>query len=125
MSEPRRRVQIRWTSTAKELLKSLPEKVCEGLLNKADELYECSDPKRAHKPLTGSLQGYYRITYSRYRAIYTVEEAEVANGETVINITIIFVAAGKRQERSKRDVYKVAEKIVELGLIDLEGEGER
>lgn len=94
--------------------------MCEGLLKKADELYTCSDPRSAHKPLTGPLQGYYRITYSRYRAIYTVQEQELAGGEKVLSVTIIFVAAGKRQDRSKQDVYKVAERIVRLGVVDFE-----
>ena len=101
-----------------DCLKKLPLKVRRGLLTKADRLYECSDPKRVHKPLVGPLAGYYRITYARYRAIYRVQEETIANGDVLINITITFVVAGKRQERSRDDVYKVAQKIVAFGLTD-------
>jgi len=118
MSESKRRVRIQWTDTAKDCLKKLPPKVQRGLIEKADELYGCADPKRAHKPLTGPLGGFYRITYSRFRAVYKVENDELANGDVLITVTITFVAAGKRSEHSKDDVYRVAQKLVELGLID-------
>ncbi|MBL8963502.1 MAG: hypothetical protein KF787_01650 [Phycisphaeraceae bacterium] len=119
---PRRRVRILWTSTAKECLKNLPKKVRAGLLTKADELYECEDPRKVHKPLTGPLAEYYRITYSRYRAIYRVEEETIASGDVLLNITVLFVAAGIRREQSKEDVYRVAQKIVELGLAKIDDE---
>ncbi|MCW5754405.1 MAG: type II toxin-antitoxin system RelE/ParE family toxin [Phycisphaeraceae bacterium] len=118
MSGPQRRIRIAWTDTAKNCLKSLPKKVRAGLLHKADELYNCTDPRTVHKPLKGPLAGYYRITYSRYRAVYRVDEEELANGDTLATFTVLFVAAGKRQEYSRDDVYKVAQKIVDLGLID-------
>ena len=119
MKDSQRRVRIQWTETAKNCLKRLPKKVRAGLLDKADELYTCSDPRQAHKPLVGPLAGYYRITYSRYRAIYSVETDEIANGDSLVTVTILFVAAGIRKEHSREDVYKVAQKIVEMGLIDL------
>lgn len=115
---PKHRIRIQWTATAKACLKKLPPKVRKGLLEKADELYGCEDPRKVHKPLSGPLQGYYRITYSRYRAVYTVSEEEIAGGDSLITITVRFVAAGVRKEHSRDDVYRVAKKIVELGLVD-------
>lgn len=115
--EPRR-VQILWTSTARECLKNLPIDVARGLVTKADELYTCHDPRHAHKPLTGPLQGYYRITFGRYRAIYRVDERRDANGEKLITVTITFVAAGIRREHTKDDVYRVAQRLVALGLVE-------
>ncbi|MAO21294.1 MAG: hypothetical protein CMJ35_16040 [Phycisphaerae bacterium] len=122
MSDSTQRVRIVWTYTAANGLRKLPKKVRAGLMAKADELEDCDDPKAFHKPLTGPLKGYYRITYSRYRAVYKVFEDEIANGDVLVNITVCFVAAGKREEHSKDDVYKLAEKFVELGLTDIEGD---
>ena len=113
-----KRVTVQWTTTAKDLLKKLPKKVRAGLLAKADELLECADPRRAHKPLVGPLQGFYRITCGRYRAIYTVKEEKIVKGDVLVHIIICFVAAGIRKEHDKKDVYQLAEKLVRLGLVD-------
>lgn len=120
MADQQRRVRVVWTETAVECLRKLPKKVRAGLLGKADELAACDDPRRAHKPLVGPLQGYYRITYSRYRAVYRVTEDRIVNGETVVTIEVCFVAAGKRNEHSKDDVYRLAEKIVEMGIVEVD-----
>src|SRR5690554_6239676 len=122
MSEARRRVRIQWTTTALECLKKLPPKVRRGLVEKADALCECSDPELPHKPLTGPLQGYCRITYGRYRAVYTVDDDELASGDVLTTIKVTFIAAGKRAEHSKDDVYKVAQRLVEMGIIDMDDE---
>ena len=63
------RIRIQWTDTAKKCLEKLPRKVRRGLLEKADALRECDDPRNVHKPLRGPLRGLYRITYARYRAV--------------------------------------------------------
>jgi mRNA interferase RelE/StbE len=107
------RITIQWTETAKQSLKSLPMKVRRGLLSKADELTQCDDPRKHCKPLTGPLQGYYRIVYSRYRAIFTVEEEVLADGRSQLHLKVIFVVAGARKEFDRNDVYKVALKLVE------------
>ena len=118
-----RRVTIQWTDTAKEQLAALPLKVRRGLLKKASGLRDCSDPKSAYKPLVGPLEGYYRITYARYRAIYCVDEDKLASGDVYFRVKIYFVAAGKRKERDRKDIYKIAEKMLNFGLVDLvEGE---
>lgn len=83
-------------------------------------MYECTDIKSSYKPLTGPLSGYYRLAFSRYRAVFAVEEDELANGDVLVNIKIIFIVAGKREAYSRDDVYKVARKLVENGVIDLE-----
>jgi mRNA-degrading endonuclease RelE of RelBE toxin-antitoxin system len=78
-----------------------------GLLDKADSLYKCEDPKKIFKPLTGPLQGYYRIPYGRYRAIYSVDEEILPAGEILIHIKIRFVAAGIRKEGDKKDAISL------------------
>lgn len=90
-----------------------------GLLAKARELEACEEPRSAHKPLQGALQGFNRITYARYRAVYKVEEEQLASGDVLETVKVCFVAAGKREERSKADVYRLAEKIVKYGFVDL------
>lgn len=112
-----RRVIIQWTETAKKALAKLPHKVRRGLLDKAGELRNADNPKRAHKPLTGPLNGYYRIAYSRYRAIYSVREETLPNEDVIEYVIIRFVAAGIRKEGDKNDVYKIAVRLVELGVI--------
>lgn len=113
------RVSIAWTTTAKRGLGNLPKKVQRGLLEKIDELAGC-DPRAGNKPLIGPLQGCYRIVYSRYRAVYRVEEEKLANGETLIHLKVLFIAVGIRKERDKKDVYKLAEKLIRLTLPEAE-----
>jgi mRNA-degrading endonuclease RelE of RelBE toxin-antitoxin system len=110
------RVTIRWTQTAKDSLGKLPKKVRKGLLKKADELQQGGDPRTTCKPLTGPLQGYYRIVYSRYRAIFSAEEEVVHSGNVLIHVKVIFIAAGIRKELDKNDIYRVAQKLVETVL---------
>ena len=116
-----RRVVIQWTDTAIRQLTKLPPKVRRGLWNKADALRECDDPRTAAKRLVGPLEGYYRIVYSRYRAIFSYQEEELANGETVLRILIRFVAVGIRKEGDKRDVYRFAMRLLKLGALDEPG----
>jgi mRNA-degrading endonuclease RelE of RelBE toxin-antitoxin system len=118
------KVTVKWTDTAIESLKRLPLKVRAGLLAKADELTGGADPRKTCKPLTGPLQGYYRIVYSRYRAIFTVREELSAGGDVLLQLTVIFVTAGIRKEMDKRDVYRLAQKLVEHVLPDLSGTNE-
>ena len=96
------RVHIRWTKTAKESLKGLPLKVRKGLLEKADELADGPDPRERCKPLTRPLQGYYRIVYSRYRAIFSVKEEKLADGDKLLHLEEIFIAAGIRRNWIRR-----------------------
>jgi mRNA interferase RelE/StbE len=115
------RVRIQWTETAKESLKGLPYKVREGLLKKADEMTNGTDPREWCKPLTGPLQGYYRIVYSRYRAIFTVKEEILSCGDILLHLDVIFITASIRKEMDKKDVYRLAQKLVEHVLPDLPG----
>ena len=69
-----------------------------------------SDPEVRGKPLDDDLAGYrsIRAVGQRYRIIYRVERAIV---------TVIVVAAGIRKEGSREDIYRVAAKLVRLGLL--------
>ena len=117
-----RRITIQWTDTAKKQLAELDKKVRKGLLDKASGLTECSDPKSAYRALVGPLQGYYRITYGRFRAVYCVHEEQLASGDILVHIKINFIAVGKRKEHDRQDIYRIAEKMVSFGLVDSIGE---
>lgn len=111
------RIKIQWTETARNQLANLPSKVRRGILDKANELLACTDPRRVHKPLTGPLSNYYRLTYGRYRAIYSVDENELPSGVCLVYLTVMFVAVGQRKERDRKDIYRIAEKLVEFGIL--------
>ena len=113
------RIRIQWTAAALEGMKSLPKKVRKGLFDKADQLQHC-DPRDAHKPLVGPLAGCYRITYGRYRAVYRVIEEEAADGDVRLTLLVLFIAVGIRREQSRSDVYRIARKIVDYGVLDLD-----
>lgn len=106
-------VKLQWTQSAKDALAKLPKKVRHGLLEQADEIAASRhDPRTRFKPLQGPLRGLYRIVYSRYRAIFKVEERKTESGSVVLQLTVIFVAAGVRKEFDKHDVYEVAKKLL-------------
>jgi mRNA interferase RelE/StbE len=111
------RITIQWTEIAKGALAKLPPKVRRGLLEKASELRGVEDPAAVNKPLVGLLAGYHRICYSRYRAIYTVERVKLADKTFEVQIKVLFVAAGVRKEGDKNDVYRLAQRLVKLGII--------
>jgi mRNA-degrading endonuclease RelE of RelBE toxin-antitoxin system len=112
------RVKIRWTKTSVNCLKRLPKKVREGIVAKADELQK-SDPRESHKPLKGPLQGFRSMKYSRYRAVFKISEESMASGDVLLKLEVCFVLVGIRKEGDKHDVYKLAQKIHKLGLLDV------
>ncbi len=69
-----------------------------------------NDPELQGKPLGDDLAGYrsVRAVGQRYRIIYRVERSIV---------TVVVVAAGIRKEGSREDIYRVAEKLIRLGLL--------
>ena len=69
-----------------------------------------SDPELRGKPLDDDLAGYrsVRAVGQRYRIIYRVERTIV---------TVVVVAAGIRKAGSSEDIYRVAAKLVRLGLL--------
>ena len=69
-----------------------------------------SDPELRGKPLDDDLAGYrsVRAAGQRYGIIYRVERTIV---------TVVVVAAGIRKAGSHEDIYRVAAKLVRLGLL--------
>lgn len=114
------RASIRWTETAKNRLKPLPKPIRRGLLDAVNRLRESHDPRAGHKPVTGPLVGLYRVCYQRYRAVYTFEEDHLSSGDCLVNIVVRFVAEGRQKEGDKKDMYRLAKKLVDMGLIDVQ-----
>jgi len=69
-----------------------------------------NDPELQGKPLGDDLAGYrsVRAVGQRYRIIYRVERSTVV---------VMVVAAGIRKEGSREYIYRVAAKLVRLGLL--------
>ncbi len=111
-----RRVRIQWTEAAKKGLAGLPPTIRRGILQKADILLN-SDPTRAFKGLSGPLHGLYSMPYSRYRAIYSVIEEKLSNGDHLVTVIVRFVATGIRKEGSRKDVYNLVQKLLRQGSI--------
>lgn len=70
-----------------------------------------NEPEKQGKELGGELEGYrsVRAVGQRYRIIYRVD------GE---NVVVVVVALGIRKEGDKKDVYKLAQRLFKLGLLE-------
>ena len=90
------------------VLKIADRRIQEKLLERMTAL--AADPELQGKPLGDDLAGYrsVRAVGQRYRIIYRVARSEVV---------VVVVAAGIRKEGSREDVYRVAAKLIRLGLL--------
>jgi mRNA interferase RelE/StbE len=111
-----RRTMIQWTQTAKRRLERLPASARKGLLVELEKLQE--NKTTLHKPLTDPLQRYYRVSHQRYRIIYSIEQEKLANDDVLEHLKVLFIAAGRRSEGDKEDIYRLAKKLLELGALD-------
>jgi mRNA interferase RelE/StbE len=70
-----------------------------------------SDPEKQGNPLVGELAGFrsIRAVGQRYRIIYIVRKKE---------IIVVIVAAGISKEGDKADIYKLAQRLIRLRLIE-------
>lgn len=70
-----------------------------------------TEPEKQGKELGGDLEGYrsVRAVGQRYRIIYRID------GDNVI---VVVVALGIRKEGDKKDVYKLAQRLFKLGLLE-------
>lgn len=70
-----------------------------------------NDPEKQGKPLAEELAGYrsIRAVGQRYRILYKLEVEEVV---------VLVVTVGLRKESDKADVYALAKKLAQLGLLD-------
>jgi mRNA interferase RelE/StbE len=97
------------TETCLSLLEQITDKRIQlTILDKIEGLNV--DPEKQGKPLVKELSGFRSMHVSgRYRVIFKIEKE--------LNIVLI-VAAGIRKEGDQKDIYKLAKKLLKLGLID-------
>lgn len=104
------RYRILITETCISLIKKLSDKkIQRTILDRIDQLSE--EPDKQGKYLVQDLSGFRSVhAAGRYRIIYKIDK------KTVI---VYVLAAGIRKEGDKKDIYKVAKKLLNAGLLDL------
>ena len=96
------------TPTAVRLLEAIADRrIREQIRIRIDGLIH--DPERQGKPMREELVGWrsLRAVGQRYRIIYRVDRQR---------ILVIVVAIGLRKEGNRQDIYRLAQKLVRLGL---------
>lgn len=90
------------------VLEIADRRIQEKILEKMTAL--AVEPELQGKPLGDDLEGYrsIRAVGQRYGIIYRVDRTSV---------TVVVVAAGIRKAGSREDIYRVAAKLVRLGLL--------
>ena len=92
------------------MLKAISDRrIQRQLTDRMDRLAD--EPERQGAPLRGPLAGYRscRAVGQRYRIIYKVNEGE---------LVVLVVATGLRKEGDKRDIYRLTQRLVRLGLLE-------
>ena len=97
------------TPTALKLLETIPDRrIQEKIRDRIDGL--AHDPERQGKPLKGELARLrsLRAAGQRYRVLYWVDRGRVF---------VIVAAVGLQKEGDRNDIYRLAQKLIRLGLI--------
>ncbi len=101
--------QIEITPTALEALEAITDRrTRSAIVRRIDTLAE--GPEKLGKPLRGWLAGFFstRAAGQRYRVVYRIEYARKR---------VLVYMVGIRKEGSRRDIYALAEHLVQRGLI--------
>jgi mRNA interferase RelE/StbE len=86
------------------------KKIQRTILNRIQKLSH--EPDKQGKKLVQDLSGFRSVhAAGRYRIIYKIDK------QTVI---IYVLAAGIRKAGDKKDIYKIAQKLLNAGLLDLD-----
>ncbi len=104
--------EVRITQTAANMLRNITDaRIRRKLFDTITELKDSPDAKG--KPLIGELAGFrsVRAVGQRYRILYHLEATQVI---------VYVVAAGIRKEDDKGDIYKLAQRMMRLGLLGSE-----
>lgn len=92
------------------LAKILDKRIQSSIIDKIEALK--TDPEKQGKILTKKLAGLRSLHVAgRYRIIYKIDEALTA---------VWIVVVGIRKEGDQKDIYKIAKKLIRLGLLDYE-----
>ena len=102
--------RVRLTPTAQGMLSAIKDRrVREAIRDRVDRLAHDSEKQR--RPLLGELKGLrsLRTVGQRYRIIFRVHDRKVE---------VIVVAIGIRKEGDREDIYRLAQRLLRLGLLD-------
>lgn len=105
-----RQYSVLWSARARFMLAAIPDRrIQKKIFERVRDL--SSEPEKQGKPLIGELAGYrsLRAVGQRYRIIFRVEDEKVL---------VLIVALGLRKAGSKKDVYALAKRLVQLGLVE-------
>ena len=99
------------TDTCLDLIGKISDKkIQQRILVRIEKLYD--EPDKQGKSLVKDLTGFFSIHVSkRYRVIYRIDEKTV---------TIYVLAVGIRKEGDKKDIYAIAKKLLNAGLLDFD-----
>ena len=103
-------------SPALQMLQDISDRrIRDKIRERIDELVE--DAEKQGKSLGDELDGYrsVRAVGQRYRIIYRIE------GDKVL---VVVVAVGIRKEGDKKDIYRLAQRLIRLGLLGNEPSAE-
>ena len=103
------RYKLLITDTCLNLIEKIPDKkMRRQILTRIEGLSD--EPEKQSKMLVKDLSGFRSIhAAGRYRIIYKVDK------QTVI---IYILAAGIRKQGDKKDIYRIAKKLLDAGLLD-------
>jgi mRNA interferase RelE/StbE len=102
--------RIEITPTALSMLKNIKDRrINKAIQERIDKLTD--KPDKQGKELHGELRGYrcVRAVGQRYRIVCHIKDSA---------IIVLIVAIGLRKEGDKKDVYKLAQKMIRLRLIE-------
>lgn len=103
------RYELEIMPTALKMLNEITDRsIKEQIVKRIERLRE--EAEKQGKPLSGDLAGYrtLRAVGQRYRIIYRVDNGMVR---------VLVVAIGIRKEGDRYDVYRLAQRLVKLGLM--------
>ena len=97
------------TATCLRLIEKIPDKAIQRRI--LDRIKKLSDePDEQGKKLVKDLSGFLSIhAAGRHRIIYKIDQR---------NVIVYVIAAGIRKEGDKKNIYKIAKKLLAAGLLD-------
>jgi len=103
--------EILITDTCLDLIAKISDKkIQRKILGRIEKLSD--EPDKQGKRLVKDLTGFCSVHVSkRYRIIYRIGEKTV---------TIYVLAVGIRKEGDKKDIYAIAKKLLNAGLLDID-----
>ena len=99
------------TDVCLSLIKKIPDKGIQSVIIERIEVLK-TDPEKQGKMLVQKLAGFRSIHVAgRYRVIYKIDKD---------SSTVSILAVGIRKEGDQKDIYRIAKKLLKLGLLNYE-----